>query len=259
MNFSTNVNDGIYQVGVGFTAEQQKKVIEMTIAEIGTEFVHTSKVGGHWFNLQNQSEDTPWPFRERMTPGLDWQWIDHPLVEYVRSLLGPVYEYYSELTRISVQITPMNYGAPPHWDFGGYRTDCNPVSEYDGWTLRIPLSPHPEDTPFWVIIGGVKYNITSQCNAFAYSEYKTFHGSDARNYYRGVIGINGVKKKSPFKQAAPMVIGMESHIENLWDISEITKFFMKVDSDLFGEYQDYLRFTVGDDIFDKVIEERKHV
>ena len=224
---------------------------------------HTTKIGATRMTLRKHPGENIFPYYDRTDTTLDWQWIHHPISEKVQEILKPLNKFIDCITRVSIQIQPQDKAALPHWDDGGFRKEKWPKKDYHGQVIRAPLTTMNDNryiddlinAPFFAVINGRKINVSSDNHLFSYDVRKTFHGGDHRPWARGILGIFGMPCKNLPK--IPLRITSNRSIKdfNEWKTSKrIYEYFYKRSPELFTIYTEYLKYTVGDDIFEKLME-----
>lgn len=222
-----------------------------------------TKIGATRMTLKDHPNKSVFPYLDRVDTSLDWQWLNHPIATKVQEILQPLEQYTNALTRVSIQIQPQDEVALPHWDDGGFRREKWPQTGYHGYVIRAPLTTIDEgayiydliNAPFFAIIGGRKINMSSDNHLFTYDARKTFHGGDYRPWLRGILGIFSATKIT--LPEIPMRITNDTPIINYtnWHTPEkIYEYFHKRSPKLFTVYSEYLKYTIGNELYELVME-----
>ncbi len=161
----------------------------------------------------------------RLNPQFDWYWVEHPLVETIKSIIKPLEPAIERLNRITTIVQIPGREVPAHRDlivgdsykemrsenetfFGekelqykgdpwfaalvNFTTDKELHKKQDYYGLRIPLSDREGDNgrPFIQEKTGLKHYYNVGNKLFLLDEASAAHGADAVDFYRGVVIVD---------------------------------------------------------------------
>ena len=165
-----------------------------------------------------------WMYQSRLRSDLNWNWKPGLATDLVKEALKPYDHLIEKITRVVVAIQIPGIEIRAHRDFAAGNTYHGMVGKHstlagslelmyegDEWlpglqdikpsdqhkqqkylSLKIPISEKEEPGRPYVLRDGVKIYYSSENHLFFLNEAEVLHGSEAVDYQRGLILVNGI-------------------------------------------------------------------
>jgi len=179
-----------------------------------------------WFATEAGPDQTfaRWAYQCRLDDTLRWRWLDDDAERRITAILAPIAACFRLLTRVNILLQVPGQNLPAHRDlvagneYDGLASEAHwrpgprrlrytgdawlekvrPLanrSHKDGgyFAVKIPLSERPDDPGLpYIVHGDQKWYYSTHDRVFFLNEYEVYHGSDAVDFWRGVIFVAGI-------------------------------------------------------------------
>jgi hypothetical protein len=167
----------------------------------------------------------------RLHPNLEWEWIDTPITDLIKSYVKQIEHLYIKFNRVLILVQKPGSEIPLHTDKAvrncynsenfvpGPATDIifqdnNYHWDYNKYlTLKFPLTDKTLDNGKPIVkVDNVEYQYTSNNKLFAINEVDILHGAKAVDHRRGVIFLDGLLNYEALKKESWNDIGLQHGI-----------------------------------------------